>query len=60
VKDAFSSIKQVNGGVFGYERWWMWGEVESMWVKYTTDDGMIQTEAGNYKFVWGKKRRKGR
>jgi hypothetical protein len=44
VKDVFSSIKQVNGGVFGYERWWMWGEVEIMWVKYTTDDGKIQRE----------------
>jgi hypothetical protein len=22
----------------------MWGEVESMWVKYTTDDGKIQGE----------------
>jgi hypothetical protein len=22
----------------------MWGEVEIMWVKYTTDDGKIQRE----------------
>jgi hypothetical protein len=29
---------------FGYERWWMWEEVEIMWVKYTTDDGKIQGE----------------